>query len=59
MLLFDRGSGRWLCFRDGWQSADLPATPTGGSVIDIEARNALAQLVENLQTLGLLPSPPA
>jgi hypothetical protein len=59
MLLFDRGSGRWLCFRDGWQSPVVLAAPTGGSVIDIEARNTLAQLVENLQALGLLPSPPA
>ncbi|MFN4020652.1 MAG: DUF2793 domain-containing protein [Erythrobacter sp.] len=59
MLLFDRGAGRFLCFRGGWQSAGLPTAPTGGSVIDIEARNALAQLVENLQTLGLIPSPSA
>lgn len=59
MLMFDRSSGRWLCFRNGWQSAVALAAPTGGSVIDIEARNTLALLVENLQTLGLLASPPA
>lgn len=59
MLMFDRNAERWLCFRAGWQSADVPVAPTGGTVVDIEARNALAQLVENLQTLGLIPSPPA
>lgn len=57
MLMFDRSAERWLCFRGGWQSADAQVAPTGGSVIDIEARDALAQLVGKLQTLGLIPSP--
>ncbi len=57
MLIFDRGAGRWLCFLDGWQSAGTPSAPNGGSVIDVEARNALAELVGILQTLGLIPSP--
>lgn len=59
MLMFDRDAGHWLCFRDGWHSAGAPAAPSGGSVIDTEARVALAQLVESLQTLGLIPAPPA
>jgi hypothetical protein len=59
LLMFDRDAGRWLCFRNGWQSAGTPVAPSGGSVIDIEARNAIAQLIENLQLLGLIPSPPA
>jgi len=58
MLMFDRNAGNWLCFRDGWHSAGVPAAPSGGSVIDSEARAALTQLVESLQTLGLIPTPP-
>lgn len=57
MLMFDRDAARWLCFRDGWHSAGVPAAPGGGSVIDVEARAALAQLIESLQTLGLIPAP--
>lgn len=59
MLMFDQSEGVWLCFRDGWQGAGPTTAPSGGNVIDVEARNALAQLVENLQTLGLIPSPAA
>jgi hypothetical protein len=59
MLVFDREAEQWLCFRGGWQSVGVPPAPSGGSVIDIEARNALAQLVASLQTFGLLPPPAA
>ncbi|GAB4471868.1 DUF2793 domain-containing protein [Erythrobacter tepidarius] len=59
MLMFDQNAGIWLCFRNGWQGAGAITAPSGGGVIDIEARNALAQLVENLQALGLIASPPA
>ena len=59
MLMFDQGAGVWLCFRGGWQGAGPTTVPIGGNVIDVEARNALAQLIENLQTLGLIPSPAA
>jgi hypothetical protein len=54
MMVFDRAAGRWICFRSGWQSAPPPPAPTGGAVIDVEARAALMQLVESLQTLGLI-----
>ena len=59
MLMFDQGAGGWLCFRGGWQGAGPTTVPIGGNVIDVEALNALAQLIENLQTLGLIPSPAA
>ncbi|MBI1402939.1 MAG: DUF2793 domain-containing protein [Porphyrobacter sp.] len=58
MLIFDREVAHWLCFRSGWQRAQAPAVPQGGSIIDSEARAALSELVENLQAIGILGAPP-
>lgn len=59
MMLFDRTADKWIWFRSGWQSAATPTLPTGGSVIDVEARALLATLMQTLQSFGLLPPPPA
>jgi hypothetical protein len=59
MQLFDRDAGQWLCFRSGWQAATAPASPESGSVIDVEARAALANLIDTLRLIGLFsPSMP-
>lgn len=55
MSVFDREQGRRLVFRDQWQGADLPPMPEGGTVIDAEARAALAQVITALQAAGVLP----
>lgn len=55
MVVFDRELGRRLFYRSQWQEAALPAIAQGGSVVDAEARAALAQLIGALQDLGLLP----
>lgn len=58
MLLFDRTAGQWLCFRSGWQAPGAPALAEGGSVVDIEARATLTQLLESLRIMGLIgPAP--
>lgn len=54
MLMFDRAAGQWLCYRAGWQAAPASAAPSGGSVVDSEARAALVQLIASLQAIGLL-----
>lgn len=54
MLLFDQAAGHLLIFRSGWQRANAPAAPTGGAVIDAEARGAILQLVQGLRAIGLL-----
>ncbi len=59
MALYDRAAGHWLCFRSGWQNAPAPVLPAGGSVVDTEARAALALLVQSLQAIGLVSSAPA
>jgi hypothetical protein len=58
MMLFDRAAGQWLWFRSGWRSAPAPSLPTGGAVIDTEARTLLVQVVAMLQSSGLLAPTP-
>lgn len=54
MRLFDEGAGHMLTFRVGWQKVNAPAAPTGGAVIDVEARAAILQLVQGLRAIGVL-----
>jgi hypothetical protein len=54
MVIFDRARDHLLVFRAEWAQAIIPALPVGGSVIDVEARAALAALVGALQGIGLL-----
>lgn len=57
MHLFDSDAGHWLVFRSGWRAAAAPVITQGGSVIDTEARTALAQLIGALHHLGVLATP--
>ena len=55
MRLFDRSSGGSLVYRGGaWLAADHIALPSGGSVIDVEARDSLAALVTVLERAGIV-----
>lgn len=56
MRLFDRSTGQMLLYRGGWQRPAAPALPSGGSVVDAEARAAIADLVATLADAGILPS---
>jgi hypothetical protein len=56
MRLFDHATGQVLLYRNGWQRPVAPAEPSGGTVIDAEARTAIAQLVAALTDAGVLPS---
>jgi hypothetical protein len=58
MRLFDRAADRDLFFQSTWQSTSAPAAPTGGTVVDIEARAALATLIHALEQIGVLGSAP-
>ncbi len=57
MLLFDRAAGRLMIYRTQWQSAAVVASPSGGSVVDTEARAALAALMTALVSLGVIGAP--
>ena len=39
-----------------WRAPALPAAPAGGSVIDVQARQALAAVVAALQQWGVFPA---
>jgi hypothetical protein len=39
-----------------WRAPAAPAAPSGGSVIDAEARSALSSLVTALKSAGVLPA---
>lgn len=53
MLIRDTSQSTWLVFSDGWQRMAAPAEPSGGSVVDVEARDALANLLAALKEFGI------
>lgn len=53
MLIRDTSQSTWLVFSNGWQRLAAPAEPSGGSVVDVEARDALANLLAALKEFGL------
>lgn len=56
MRLFDKSSAQVLLYHGGWQRPSAPAEPSGGAVIDAEARAAIADLVTALIAAGVFPS---
>ena len=54
MAIYDRTADNLLVFRSGWKSAQTPTLPTGGSVVDVEARAAIGALIQSLKGVGLL-----
>lgn len=54
LQLFDRAADHMVVFRSQWRRATAPANPTGGTVIDIEARAAVAALMQALSNVGIL-----
>ncbi|RNJ64515.1 MAG: DUF2793 domain-containing protein [Porphyrobacter sp. IPPAS B-1204] len=54
MVVFDQSASQQLVFRSTWARALAPSTPTGGTTIDTQAREAIAALIQALVVLGLL-----
>ena len=53
---FDRERGQFRPFRDGeWRIVATPAPPEAGTVIDVEARTAMADLIAMLRLAGIFP----
>lgn len=58
MRLFDIAADTTLFFHSGWQIAAVPTDPANGTVIDVEARAAVSQLIDALRESGIFaPSP--
>nr|WP_298924896.1 DUF2793 domain-containing protein [uncultured Erythrobacter sp.] len=53
MRVFDRSSGQVVHFDGTWKVAAAPNSPSGGGVVDLEARTALGELVQELRNIGI------
>lgn len=56
MRLVDRSNQQAIFYSNGWQRAAVPAMASGGQVVDTEAREAIAELVQSLRSAGILSS---
>ena len=57
MLVYDRAATALVIFRSQWQPAAVVAAPSGGIVIDVEARSTLTALIAALRTIGVIATP--
>ena len=55
MRVFDNSTGQFLLYRDGWRREDAPVEPSGGTVIDAEARTAIVAILHLLKRSAILP----
>lgn len=55
MRVFNRASGADMRYKDGWHRAANIVLPEGGATADVEARAAIAQLIEALVAAQILP----
>lgn len=54
MQIFDVTVGHAIVYRSEWESAAAPAVPTGGTIIDTQARAAISSLIQALAAVGIL-----
>lgn len=53
MRLLDKASGQERRYAGGWLAPFAPVAPSGGSIVDTEARAAIAALIAALRTAGV------
>ena len=53
MRVFDRSSQQERLFTTSWQAPTTPLEPSGGSVVDVEARVAISELISALRVCGI------
>lgn len=56
MRVLDKASGQAVLYAGGWRRIALPAAPSGGAIVDAEARAAIGEIVSVLQQAGILPA---
>lgn len=57
MRVLNRATGQDRRYTSAWQAVARPALPSGGAIVDVEARAALAALYNSLTLAGILPQP--
>ncbi|TIX49373.1 DUF2793 domain-containing protein [Alteraurantiacibacter aquimixticola] len=55
MTVLDQAAGQLRRYADGWHMASTVAEPSGGSVVDTEARAAITGLIAALVAAAILP----
>jgi hypothetical protein len=53
MRVYDAASRQFIVFADTWRRAPTPAEPTGGAVVDQQARDVIATLLAALKSAGV------
>ena len=56
MRLLNRASGQEIRYNGNWKIANRPALPTGGTIVDAEARSVISALIASLTTAGVIPA---
>jgi len=54
MVVFDKSAAQSIRYDGDWTSAAAVTVPTGGSMVDAEARSAIGEIVGALQAAGIL-----
>lgn len=54
MRILDRSTGQEKVYRGGWQAPSTPAAPTGGTIIDAQARSSINAIISALKLSGIL-----
>lgn len=54
LRVYDKTSACFRHYTVSWQRCVAPATPSGGTTIDQEARTAIGNILEKLMTAGIL-----
>jgi hypothetical protein len=56
MLVYDASLGQFRWFSGTWQKAEQVEEPSGGLIVDSEARAAIGALISALRAAGICPS---
>lgn len=54
LRVFDKSTGSFRLFDATWHAFSRPAAPSGGAVVDVQARSAISQLVDLLVSAGVI-----
>ena len=56
LRLLNRSTGQEMRYAAGWKVATRPAAPSGGTVVDAEARSAISAIISALSVAGIVPA---
>lgn len=54
MRLVNRATGQEIRYFGSWRTPNRPAAPSGGTVVDSEARTAISAIIATLESAGVI-----